>query len=235
MNKVFILLGVSCAGKSTLLNRLVKDGYCCAATKYSDRKKISAVDDITSVKDITDPQLQCDIVYSMYGNKYGFSSKKLKRQLQNSSLILITNDQLTIETIKKLFPSKVVLIYIISDINQSVLKQLYIKRNGIPALKDKAPQISLELQKAIEMLQNDLSESFIEHLKAIDNILDSIILKDREFALRLERLKRQEELYPVGLYDYVIPNLFSNNLTTTRATKSAYEQLKKIIIKETEE
>lgn len=233
MNKVFIFLGVSGAGKSTLLDRIVKDGYCCAAKKYSERKKFSAIDDVTSVEDIGDPQLQCDMVYSMYGNRYGFSSKDLKVQLKHSSLVLITNDKITIENIKKIFPGQVVVIYIVSDINKSVLRRVYIKRHGIPSLKAETPQISIELQKANEMLEKDMGEGFVEHMEAIDDILDNIILKDKEFELRLESIRHQEELYPVGLYDYVIFNLFSNSMTTIHATKSAYEQLKKIIKKET--
>lgn len=67
MNKIFILSGASGAGKSTLLDRLVKEGSCNAAIKYSERKRFNTVDDVSTVENINNPKLQCDIVYTMYG------------------------------------------------------------------------------------------------------------------------------------------------------------------------
>lgn len=87
MNKLFILSG---AGKSTLLDRLVKEGICNAAVKYSERKRFNTVDDVFTVENLSNPQLECDIIYTMYGNRYGFSTKKLHNQLNG----VIINDKL---------------------------------------------------------------------------------------------------------------------------------------------
>lgn len=236
MNKLFILSGASGAGKSTLLDRLVTENYCNAAVKYSQRKRFNTVDDVTSVKNIYDPNLQCDIVYTKYGNIYGFSSSYLHEELKNGNQILITNDKETIVRLKTIFPNQVIVIYIVSDINMRLLRQIYMKRHGFPSLRSIQSHINDQLQTSQSMLYKDNGKEFITCIEKINELIDSILLEDNEFKLRLESIKQQEELYASDflLYDYVVLNLYSNNTTTIHATKAAFEQLKKIITKETE-
>lgn len=237
MNKLFVLSGASGAGKSTLLDRLVTEKYCSAAVKYSERKRFNTVDDVTSVKNINDPSLQCDIVYTKYGNRYGFSSSNLYKKLQCSHQILITNDKQTIEKLKTIFPNQVVVIYIVSDINKRLLRQIYMKRHGFPSIRSIQSHINDQLQTSKEMLDKDNGEGFIACIEKINELIDSILLEEDEFKLRLESIKNQEELYSSDFltYDYVVLNLYSNNMSTIHATKTAFEQLKRIIGKETEE
>ena len=234
MNKLFVLSGSSGAGKSTLLNRLVKEGICNAAIKYSERKRFNTVDDITTVENIDSPQLQCDIIYSMYGNKYGFSSKQLYTQLQEGNLILITNDKSVIDKLKKRFPQKVVLIYIVSDVNKQLLRRIYIKRHGFPIIKNIEFSLIEQIENTKKMIIENNVEQFFQCIDNINDYIDNLVLQDEEFRLRLNSVKLQGELYSLNLftYDYTVLNLYSNNTSTIHATESAFDQLKRIIKKE---
>lgn len=236
MNKLFILSGASGAGKSTLLDRLVKDGYCSAAIKYSERKKFSTVDDITSVENIRDPRLKCDLIYSMYGNMYGFSSRNLKNGLKKMNQILITNEKNVIKKIKSFFPEQVIVIYIVSDINIDILKTIYMKRYGYPSIISKKDELVKVLQETKDVVLSDNTKEFIENINGINEIVNGIILKNEGFRLRAESIRHREQLYfnQLFTYDYVVLNFYSSSVSTVHATKDAYEQLKKIITKESE-
>lgn len=237
MNKLFILSGASGAGKSTLLDRLVKGGICNAAIKYSERKRFNTVDDVSTVENLNNPQLQCDIIYTMYGNRYGFNTKKLRTQLSEGNLILITNDKLAIKKLKEIFPQQIVVIYIVSDINKRLLRQIYMKRHGFPTIRSKGISLLEQLKNAKKMVLQDDGENFIQCIERINDLIDDIVLEEEEFRLRLDSIKHQEELYSMDLftYDYTVLNLYSSNMSTVHATKSAFEQLKRIINKEMEE
>ena len=233
MNKLFVLSGASGAGKSTLLDRLVKEGICNAAIKYSERKRFNTVDDVSTVENLNNPQLQCDIIYTMYGNRYGFSTKRLHTQLSEGNLILITNDKSVIKKLKKIFPQQIVVIYIVSDINKRLLRQIYMRRHGFPTIKSIEISLLDQLKTAEKMvLQND-GENFIQCIEKMNDLIDDIVMKEEEFRLRLDSIKYQEELYSLDLftYDYTVLNLYSSNMSTIHATKSAFEQLKRIINK----
>lgn len=236
MNKLFILSGASGAGKSTLMDRLVKSGDCNAVIKYSERFSYSTVDDICTVKDINNPELQCDMVYTMYGNKYGFNSKMISKQLHEGNLMLITNDKLTIAKLKEDFPQQVVTIFIVSDINKRLLRNIYINRHGFPSIKNIENSLNDQLNFAQKMILQDDGEKFIQCMETIYDLVDNIILQEEEFRLRLYSVNHQDELYSSGLfiYDYTVLNLYTNEVTAIHATNSAFEQLKKIIYKETE-
>ena len=234
MNKLFILSGASGAGKSTLLDRLVKEGICNAAIKYYERKRFNTVDDVFTVENLNDSQLDCDIIYTMYGNRYGFSTKRLRSQLNEGNLILITNDKLAIKKIKEIFPQQVIVIYIVSDINKTLLRQIYMKRHGFPTIKSIEFPLLEQLKKAEKVVLQDDGESFIQCMEKMNELIDNIVLGEEEFRLRLESIKHQEKLYSLDLftYDYTVLNLYSSNMSTIHATKSAFEQLKRIIGKE---
>lgn len=235
MYKLFILSGASGAGKTTLLDRIVNVGICKAAIKYSERKKFNTTDDITPVDDIDFKQLQCDIVYTMYGNKYGFSSKKIAEQLKQGNVILITNDISTIEKFNVLFPHQIVAVYIVSDINHRLLREIYMKRHEFPSIKHIEDMLVEHLKKAEEQVLLDDVKQFMQSIENINCLVDQLILEDKEYKLRLDSVTHQEKIYSISMftYNYVVLNLYSNSKSTIHATKSAYEQLMKIIIKET--
>lgn len=237
MHKLFVLSGASGAGKSTLLDRIVNVGICNAAIKYSDRKKFNTIDDITTVEDINYKQLQCDIIYTMYGNKYGFSSKKISNQLKQGNVILITNDTPTIEKLNLLFPHQIVVIYIVSDINQRLLRDIYMKRHGFPSIKRIELLLDEQIKKAKKMVLQDDVKQLMQCIEVINSLIDQIVLEENEYRLRLNSIKQQEKIYSLSLftYDYAVLNLYSNNESTIHATETAYEQLIKIINKESGE
>ena len=84
------------------------------------------------------------------------------------------------------------------------------------------------------MVLQDDGESFIQCMEKMNELIDNIVLGEEEFRLRLESIKHQEKLYSLDLftYDYTVLNLYSSNMSTIHATKSAFEQLKRIIGKE---
>ncbi|MCH5279654.1 MAG: hypothetical protein J1E60_07700 [Christensenellaceae bacterium] len=235
MNKLFVLSGASGAGKSTLLDRLVKEGLCKAAIKYSERKRFSTVDDVSAVEDVNDPELQCDIVYSMYGNRYGFSSTKLRAQLQEGNVTLITNDKPAIDRLKNLFPQQIVVIYIVSDVNKRLLGQIYLERHGFTLTNNIHEKLFEHVRKTEKMLLQNNGQGFIQCLETINSIIDDIAFQEKEFRLRLESISNQEELYSLNLfmYDYTVLNLYSSNSQNLHTTESAFEQLKRIVNKET--
>lgn len=237
MNKLFILAGASGAGKSTLLNWSVKEGYCNAAVKYSERKIFNTVDDISTVEDINDSQLQCDIIYSMYGNRYGFSSQKIRDQLKEGNAILVTNDKRTIQELKIIFLQQVVVIYVVSDINKSLLRQIYIKRHGLPSIENEKGSLLEKIRNAEKMILQDDWESFIQYVEIINDKIDDIFLQEEEFRLRLDSIKYQENFLSSDLfkYDYLIFNLYSNGMQSKHVMGSAFEQLEKIINREMED
>ena len=214
---------------------MVKDGICNAAVKYSERKRFNTVDDIYTVENLSNPQLECDIIYTMYGNRYGFSTKKLSMQLNEGNLILITNDKMSIKRLKELFLQQVVVIYIVSDINKTLLRQIYMKRHGFPTIKGIETLLLEQLNQAEKMILKDDGEAFMQCIEKINDLIDGIAMKEEEFRLRLESIEHQEKIYSLDLftYDYTVLNLYSSNMSTIHATKSAFEQLKRIIKKET--
>lgn len=235
MNKLFILSGASGVGKSTLLNRLVLDNFCGAANKYSERKRFNTLDDVIAVDDITDPNLECDLIYTMYGNKYGFSSKKIQEELEIGNQILIANDVNTIDKIKTLFPNNVIVIYIVSDINVNVLRLIYMKRHGLPSMRTIESNILERLEKCREELLQDNIEEFINYHNEVNEIINSKFYEDEEFKLRAESLKHRAKIYLNDfIYDYIVFNFYSRNKNMIEATENAYEQLKKIVVKESE-
>lgn len=234
MNKLFVLAGASGAGKSTLLDRLAKDGICRVVTKYAQRKKFNTVDDVTPIDDMNDFRLQCDIIYEMYGNKYGFNTEEIGLQLKVGNVALITNDKPTISKLKEIFPNLVIVIYIISDINKRLLRQIYIKRHGFPDIKRIKNSLLEQLDKTHAMILCDKGEEVVRCIEKMNELIDDVVLQEEEFRLRLDSIKRQEELYSLDSFasDYTVLNLYTNNMSSTHATRSAFEQLKSIIIRE---
>lgn len=236
MNKLFILSGASGAGKSTLLNSLVQKGYCSTIKKYSSRKKFNTIDDVCSVKNIYSPEIKCDILYTMYGNVYGFSSYDIQEQLNLKNIILITNDTNTIAKMKQMFPNRVVVVCIVSDINKRDLRKIFLKRYGIPSFNKRKTRLLSQVNKSKQFLDDNQDALFVKCIDKIETLIDDTVLECEEFKLRLESLKNQSELCQTNSidYDHIILNLYSNNISPTHATKRALEQLIKIVNKETE-
>lgn len=233
MNKLFIIAGASGVGKSSLLKRLIMDNICIAVDKYSERKKFNTLDDVVVVDSITNPDLQCDLIYTMYGNKYGFSSIKIREKLDIQNQALIVNDIDTIKKIKTMFPHQVIVVYVISDINVSVLRQIYMKRNGFPSIKSVQPNILEKLEKCKEELLEDNVDKFITYHNEVNEIVTDKFLENEEFRLRAESLKYRVKVHSNDfIYDYIVFNFYSKNKSMLEATENAYEHLKKIITKE---
>lgn len=190
------------------------------------------MDDVVSVKNIYVPELGCDLIYSMYGKMYGFNSKEIKEQLEEGSTIIITNDQNTINKIKKIFGQKVVMIYVLSDVNKRTLGNIYMERLGFPPLKKEIKyELLMKLEEGKDKLFKDESKGFYEWLENINKKIDGIVFKDKRFLLRLDSIKHQEEI-DLSLYNYAVFNSHLNNTPTIQPIQTAYEKIKEIITKE---
>lgn len=236
MNKLFILSGASGVGKSTLLNRLVMDNFCIAVDKYTDRKKYNTLDHVIYVDNFIKSNLQCDLIYTMYGNNYGFCSNKIREKLDIQNLVLIVNDTKTIQNIKSMFPHRVIVIYIISDINENILREIYMKRYGVPSFKSLQSNILDKLEKSKEELLHNNVETFVNYYNEVNEMITSIFLEDKEFRLRAESLKQRATIFLNDfIYDFIVFNFFSKNQSILEATENAYKHLKNIITKESED
>ena len=139
------------------------------------------------------------------------------------------------EKIKTLFPCKVKVIYIVSDINVNVLRQIYMKRYGFPSMRTVEPNILDKLGKCKEELLQDNTENFINYYNEVNEIVNSKFFEDEEFKLRAESLKYRTKIYLNDfICDYIVFNFYSKNKNMVEATESAYQHLKKIITKESE-
>ena len=196
MNKLFILAGASGAGKSTLLNWSVKEGYCNAAVKYSERKIFNTVDDISTVEDINDSQLQCDIIYSMYGNRYGFSSQKIRDQLKEGNAILVTNDKRTIQELKIIFLQQVVVIYVVSDIKMILQDDWESFIQYVEIINDKIDDIFLQEEEfrlrldSIKYQENFLSSDLFKYDYLIFNLYSNGMQSKHVMGSAFEQLEK---------------------------------------------
>ena len=104
MNRLFVLSGASGSGKSRLLEKIVKEGLCKQAPKYSNREKRSdEFDDITHIE-VDELKKKCDIRYQIYMDNiwYGINTKEIKEELHVANLIVIISDIDAIKAIKAL-------------------------------------------------------------------------------------------------------------------------------------
>lgn len=234
MNKLFILCGASGAGKSTILNEIVSNNICKQVPKYTERKKFNDIDDIISVDNIRKNELNCDILYSMYGNLYGFSSKTIRSRLQKDNQILITNNIDAIKTLKTMFPNQVIAVYVLSFINRNNLLQIYIDRYGFPELDNNKKILKHFLLSGLEKLEKNNTEEFFKIISNLNLFLETIIPESEKYKQRTESIENIAKKYTEYIlnYDYVLLNFYSINQTEEHITQSAYEQLVKIINKE---
>lgn len=234
MNKLFILCGASGAGKSTLLNEIVSKNICRQVPKYTERKKFNDIDDIISVDNIKRDNLDCDIIYSMYGNLYGFSSRTIKKRLQEDNQILITNNIEAIKILKKKFPNQVITVYVLSFINKNNLLKIYMSRYGSPKIENYKKIFKNFLLNGLEELEKDNSLEFFQTIINLNLFLETIIPESEKYKERTESIEKISQKYTKYIlnYDYVILNFYPINQTDEYITQSAYEQLLKIIQKE---
>lgn len=231
------MCGVSGVGKSTILNTLVSRKLCEPVIKYSNRKSFSEIDDITTVTNIFDKELGCDIVYSMYGNLYGFNSNMIMQALQERNQILITNNIRAIDMLKKIFPQQVVSIYILSNISKINLLEVYLKRLGFPDLEPQRGEIQKCLKICSDSLKTNDSQAFFESCQAMYTFLETLLPDYEKYRMRVKSIENLSINYTKNFfyYDYVVLNLYTADRVEDRITESAFAQLREIIYKETKE
>jgi hypothetical protein len=110
MNKLFVLSGASGSGKSSLLLKIVEEGLCELAPKYSNRKKRDAEDDIIYIDDLKNHS--CDVVYERYNNIYGINTSEIEERLRKKNQIVVISDIDSIKKIRNRFANGISVIFV---------------------------------------------------------------------------------------------------------------------------
>lgn len=131
---IITLTGPSMCGKSYVIeyiknleNILYKEEHIIFSpiciSKYTTRpyrteeikKQLEEIEnDVISCEELPD---DCDFIYQTYGNKYGFSSKKLEELLAKGKIpVVIINDVRVVEEVKKSFPQKVLALFLFREV-----------------------------------------------------------------------------------------------------------------------
>jgi len=206
-NKLFVLAGPSAVGKSTVLSKIIDEGLCKLATKYSDRedRKKILFDDIESVAKNKMHEF-CDVViYEMYGNLYGFNIDKINKELCESHLITICSDFTSVKKMKKLFKKNfsAVFIYLQNIMVENLLKAFAERK------KKKFDKELFELAKKLsEALKTENKLEYIGLEKSFKNMLKGhlLITDYEEFNKRYEGLINFNKRYEKNkkLFDHTV-------------------------------
>ena len=185
-NKIFILSGGTGAGKTILLNTMLKRNPDTSITppKYSDRKIRNPDDDILTI--VTDDfnKEEYTFVYSMNNNIYGFKATDIINCLKKQkNVFIIISDLRIIEEFKKHFGSFVTVIYIFRNMDEIELNNILEKRNNENESNDK--QIDIENDTENKIRKNRLyliQRQYVENIALFDHVI-------------LNRINKYEEMY----------------------------------------
>jgi len=183
-NKIYILSGGPGAGKTELLNAIIKKDSNTSITppKYSDRKKRSSGDDIITIATDDFNKEEYTFVYSMNNNIYGFKSIDIIECLKKrKNVFIIISDFRTIEEFKKYFGSLVSSIYIFRNMNEEELNEILEKRHKVNANN----QADIEDDTENKIRKNRLyfiQRQYVENIALFDHII-------------LNRTNKQDEMY----------------------------------------
>jgi guanylate kinase len=221
--KLFVLAGPSGIGKSTLLSKIVEEGLCGKASKYSNRKKRENIFDDITFMEKNYIEKNCDIKYDMYGNKYGFIKEEIEKKLNNENLVVICRHIKAIKMMKKYFEDKISIIFIyLQDVFVENLLKAYIEREGLKyddQLLSLAKNISHALKTKNKVDFNKLDKEFIKKMKG------SLGIKFKCFYERYKTMIYSEKYYVRNrnLFNHTI---FGNNVN------ALFDEFYKIIEKQ---
>ena len=208
MYKFFILSGASSAGKTTSLNSLVESGLCEKALKYSEREKRGNSDDIVHIDNIYDTNISCDMIYTMYNNKYGINTKQIKERLKKRHQIAVISDIKSLIELKKKIKNNVVIIYILSDINIENFIADYIEKNKI-IISDKDKERLYYLAKNIsDAIERYEWQKFDDFNSQLIKEAQHVIERCDDFIKRYNSLVESYHIYTnnITLFDHLVLN-----------------------------
>jgi guanylate kinase len=167
-NKLFVLSGPSGSGKSSLLAKIVKEGLCEQAPKYSNREKRSTeFDDITHIR-LEDFKEKCDIIYKRYNICYGVNTEEIKERLKHFNQIVIISDITVMEILKKHLGKDVLIVFI------------YLQDFCIDNLLKERYKLQLEDRERKNFADHILMSRDIGDKKWLNSVPEEIIKKLRE-------------------------------------------------------
>lgn len=221
-HKLFVLSGPSASGKSTVLSRVIKEGLCKQAPKYSNREKRKTIkgtlDDIISVSQNCIKEFCDEINYEMYGNLYGFNIDKIKKDLNKNNLITICSDINSIKKLKNKFNESFSAVFIyLQDISIENLVKAFFERKGLDVDKE-LYFFAINLSKSLKtenkkQIQED-SKVFLTKIKEILSDIDSLELIKRYNSLidSKEYFSQNKELFNHSVSGTTIDELLKQSL-----------------------
>ncbi len=201
---IITVTGPSQSGKSTVLDKIEKlakrlknEGYRfvpARVTKETTRslrvEEMIALDrgEVIDVKNVEKISEECDLVYQTYGIRYGLSTDFLRRLLEEGkSPFVVVNDIRAVEELKKVFPNKVLALFLFRKMPDIVdFEKVSGDRGNV------APEESKKrYEKAIAIYR-----MYIENIALFDRVILNAIEYAKEGNVRRQNII-DEQLYRV--------------------------------------
>jgi len=214
MNKLFVLSGASCVGKSTILQRLVSERYCSLAPKYSTRKPRNGLYDDILYKDKLNRD--CDIIYNMYNISYGIRTKDIKNKLRENSQGIIISDVKAIKKIISIFGDdmKIICVMLLKRCIEDFVNIMFL-RDGIKC-NNKTRGTIMTISKALTFAYDGDNKNDIERLNGkFKEFIEKCYKKDLfiSFWERYNSIVNSHETFEKNrdIFKYVIYNDNADN------------------------
>lgn len=259
MKYLFIITGPSGCGKTTLLRKLEDDNRWIKATKLSTRLPRAGEHDAAGYSDVTTPLIEsdytaqqinaakdqmreritaeCNVIYYMNNELYGFSTEDIKEKLKTSHVAIILSDLGVIKTLKSdpTLKGRIITLYISSSVTKDQLTEVWIsrykdfrgrKRNDKEhaTIEEKdVPAIIEELEKCIKELskeKNRLADTeeaydnrffhYYQLLRKVQANFEKLMPDSESYQVRVDRIQNfyYKYIIDIGLFDYVILNYY---------------------------
>ena len=205
MYKFFVLSGASGAGKTTSLNALVESGLCEKVPKYSEREERGSSDDIVHVDNI-DTNISCDVIYTMYNNKYGINTNQIKDRLKLKHQITVISDIMSLIELKKIFKDDVIIIYILTDRNIENFVVDYIEKNRIIISQEDKDRLFYLAHKIFNATEKYKWQELDDLINLLTNEFQHVIEKCDDFIIRYSNFVVSHQIYVNNktLFDYLV-------------------------------
>jgi guanylate kinase len=204
-NRIYILSGGSGAGKTELLNAMLKNNpdFSITPPKYSDRDKRNSDDDIITIQTDDFNKEKYPFMYSMNNNFYGFKSRDITDCLKKGkNVFIIISDFRVIKKFKEHFGSLVSVIYIFRNMSEKELSEILKARESENIVTNKKNDITKDTENKIRKNRLYLiQKQYVENISLFDHVI-------------LNRTGKKEEMYE-QLNNIV--NAYSNGLVISRS------------------
>ena len=182
-NFIITLTGPSQSGKSLVMNKIINLGniaefknkfftpkkikkYTTRYLRLDEMKKIQCGEEIDVEYSQKIPE-ECDLVYQTYGIRYGLDTRQLKKYMSKGiSPIIVINDIRAVEEIRKVFPDKVLSLFLFRKIPK--LEDFKEEAKGRGNVSEQ--EIYARYEKAVAIYR-----TYIENISLFDHVVLNVI------------------------------------------------------------